>query len=340
MGGDECPGVPIRGVLMTLRDLPPDFTIQLVGKEEIITEELHRARIALQYRGYDKSRIKIINATEVIGMGDRPAEAIRRYPDSSIHVGIRLQKEKKSNVFVSAGNTGAVMSAAVTILGRIKGIRRPALVGVFPTLNGFCVVVDIGACVDGTPEILAQSGITGSLYARFVLGKNNPRVGLMNVGEERDKGNELVRQTYPKLVQLAKDGKINFVGNIEGGDVLTGEKTDVIIVDGFTGNVILKFAGNIYPILKKWLKKIVKESPPIHKVLAGIAMVLQKPLVKILVKELDREKYGGVPLIGADGVVVICHGKSSPRAIVNAIDQGRKTVIEDINGKIKENLAV
>jgi len=340
MGGDKYPGVPIRGALMALRDLPLDFTIQLVGKQKVITEELDRTGIALRYRGYDRSRIEIVNATEIIGMGDQPSKAIKNHPDSSIHVGIRLQKEKKSDVFVSAGNTGAVMSAAVTILGRIKGIRRPALVGIFPTLNGFCVVVDIGACVDGTPEILAQSGIMGTLYARYVLGKDNPRVGLMSVGEEQSKGNELVKQAFPKLVQLAKEGKINFIGNIEGGDVLTGEKTDVIVVDGYTGNVILKFAGDIYPTLKKWLKKIAKKSPPVHKGLAGIAMVMLNPLVKILVKELDREKYGGVPLIGVNGVVIICHGKSSPRAIANAVDQGRRTAQQDVIGKIKEYMEI
>lgn len=338
MGGDYYPEVPVHGTLRALKELPGNFLIQLVGSRRAIEDELSKRMSAMRYRGYDKSRLEIIEAPQVILMNDEPAASVLAIPNSSIHVGVRLQRNNFSDAFVSAGNTGAIMAVSLTSLGRIRDVYRPVLTGVFPTMNGYCVIADLGANAEATVELLVQSAQMAVIYARHVLGCVNPRVALMNIGEEEGKGNKLTIEAYHELKKLREAGQIQFVGNVEGRDVFRGRKADVIIMDGFVGNVLLKFAEDIMPLLKDWQRALVKKGPPLQKVFAYFGKVLLGPLQKTLKKELDYQKYGGVPLLGINGNVTVCHGGSSPLAIVNAIAQAGKMVEQDIINKIKNQL--
>jgi glycerol-3-phosphate acyltransferase PlsX len=301
MGADNAPHVEVEGAAQALKELPPEFHIQLVGRKADVEAAL--ARVG----GMDRSRVEIVDAPEVVGMGDKPLAAVRGKPRSSIAVGLGLQKKGKSNAFISAGNTGAVMAASTLLLRLHSGVQRAAIGALFPSANQPVLVVDSGANVDCDARELVGFAHLGSVYARDVLGRPNPVVGLLNIGEEDEKGNAVVKEAHQLLKQTAG---IRYVGNVEGRDILAGQckagEIDVVVCDGFVGNAILKFyesAGRMFVSLIK------REAPD----------VLQRSEMGNVLSVLDYATYGGAPLLGVQGVVIICHGASQAKAIKNAI---------------------
>ncbi|MDW7673602.1 MAG: phosphate acyltransferase PlsX [Bacillota bacterium] len=317
MGGDYAPKEIIAGAIDAKEKLK--IHICLVGQSDIINEHLHEIGI--------KEGIQVVHASEVIGMDEHPGTAIRRKKDSSIVVATRLVKEKKADAVVSAGSTGAQMAAALFGLGRIKEVERPAIVTVLPAKTGRVVLLDAGANADSKPKHLVQFAKMGSIYAEKILSFSNPKVALLNIGAEETKGNELTIESY-KLLQ--DDVNINFLGNIEGRDLLEGH-ADVIVCDGFVGNVVLKFAEGLAGTMFSLIKEELEKSLP-RKVGALLAM----PAFKAIKQKLDYNEYGGAPLLGIDGVSIICHGSSKAKAITNAVAVAKQCVESDLIGKIKE----
>lgn len=301
MGGDYAPAEIVKGALAALK-LNEDLHIVLVGKEDIIKKFLP------EYGKED--RISICPCEEVIGMDEHPAIAYRKKKDASISVATRLVKEQRADAVVSAGSTGAQMVAALFGLGRIPGIDRPAIGTLIPTLAGSKLLLDAGANADCRPEHLVQFALMGSIYANKILGYARPRVGLVNIGEEPSKGNELTLQTYDLLSKITE---LNFIGNIEGRDIPAG-KADVMVCDGFVGNTILKViegtAGAIFTLLKQELGKNFTSK---------LGATLLAPGLRNLKARLDYAEYGGAPLLGVKGISIICHGSSKATAIKNAI---------------------
>jgi glycerol-3-phosphate acyltransferase PlsX len=301
MGGDHAPAAPIAGALLGLAELPADVTIQLVGREGDIQAEINKQG---GIPSAHASRVEIVHAPDVIEMTDKPSVAMRKR-ESSMVVGLKLQADGKSDAFVSAGNTGAQMAASMFVLRLHEGLARPAISTLIPTGRGVpLVMLDAGANVDCTPQELVQFGRLGAIYAEDVLGRANPAVGLLSIGEEPEKGSLAVKEAH---VMLAAAG-INFVGNVEGRDLPTGESShhgpiDVVVCDGFTGNVVLKFYEAVAPMVFGILKKNGVKTETL-----GAAL-----------KAFDYAQYGGAPLLGVKGVSIICHGKSSPEAIKNAL---------------------
>lgn len=304
MGGDHAPEEIIKGSLAALAQYQ-DLHIIFVGKEEII-----KTMVPEEYLKGNNSRISIHNCEEVIGMHEHPATAYRKKKDASITIATKLVKEQKANAVVSAGSTGAQMVAGLFGLGRLKGVDRPAIVIALPTLNGVKVMLDVGANADCKPENLLQFAQMGSRYAEDVIGIKEPQVGLVNIGEEETKGNELTIKTYELL---KSNNKIRFMGNIEGRDILAG-KADVMVCDGFVGNIVLKViegtAGALFSLLKEEFTRDIKSKT---------AAYFLKPGLKKLKGSLDYAEYGGAPLLGVNGVSIICHGSSKADAIKNAI---------------------
>ena len=307
MGGDFAPQATVSGALLALGELDSAHTIQLIGPTATVEAELakqlggeHQALTA------HKARISIVEAPEVIGMDEKPSAAIRGKQNSSMVVGIKMVAGGKADAFVSAGNTGAQMAASVVVLRLHSGLKRPAIATILPTAKNPIVMLDSGANVDCGPEELTQFAWLGSIYAEDVLGRANPAVGLLSIGEEPEKGNTAVKEAHQLLI---KSG-VNFIGNVEGRDLPAGAcdrgPIDVVVCDGFVGNVVLKFYEAIAPSLMGTLVK------------AGID---QKQLAGAL-KHLDYSQYGGAPLLGVNGISIISHGKSSPKAIMNAIKAG------------------
>ena len=302
MGGDFAPRNEVLAAVQTQIE-NPSVKIILVGKKEEILNVLLKENLSFP----DEN---IINADEVITMNDVPTLAIRTKKNSSIVIGTSLVKNKLADAFVSGGNTGAVLTAATLIIGRIKGVSRPAIGADFPTANGtVCSVYDVGASVDSKPNHLLEYAILGSIYAREISNIKNPKVGLLSVGEEDHKGNELVFSAQ----KLLKDSNLNFIGNVEGRDVLNG-KADIIVCDGFVGNVILKFGESVFSFLKKKIKGYA-ELGLINKIKALVV----KSVLKVALKDMDYQTHGGVPLLGVNGITIIGHGSSSPLAIKNMI---------------------
>ncbi|MEP7325692.1 MAG: phosphate acyltransferase PlsX [Gemmatimonadota bacterium] len=301
MGGDNAPAVEIEGVAMALAELPPSFTIQLVGKTEAIEAELK------QFPDLDRKRIEIHEAPEVIGMGEKPLAAVRKKRKSSLVVGLGLQKSGHSDAFVSAGNTGAVLAAGTVLLGLHAGVDRATVATMFPTADRPALVLDAGANVDCSARELVCFAHLGTVYARDLLGAANPAVGLLNIGEEDEKGNAITREAHQLLKQ---DTRLNYIGNIEGRDILTGHSKhgslDVIVTDGFVGNIVLKF----YESVARMIVRLVKRDAP---------EVLERKDIKKIFRILDYSEYGGAPLLGVQGVCIICHGSSSANAVKNAI---------------------
>jgi glycerol-3-phosphate acyltransferase PlsX len=324
MGGDYAPQAPVTGALQALTELGSDHTIQLVGQTGVIEEHL-----ATLFRGEFVSatslrgRVEIVDAPEVIEMSDKPSAAVRGKPNSSMAVGLRLQPEGRSDAFVSAGNTGAQMAASLVLLRLHGGLNRPAIATVFPTARHPVVVLDAGANVDCDAAELVQFARLGSVYAEDVLGRPNPGVGLLSIGEEAEKGNAAVKEAHKLLAQAG----VNFRGNVEGRDILSGANdvgdVDVVVCDGFVGNVILKFYESVAPFFLATLAR------------AGIDIA---PLQQAI-KHLDYSVYGGAPLLGVRGVSIICHGKSSPRAIKNALKVAVRAVESRMNEHIGRRLA-
>ena len=323
MGGDFAPVNEVLGAVEALRQTGSRFEIVLIGKEEAVKAELAKA-------GSGVLPISVVDAKEVIDMHDSPVVALKQKPNSSLVVGMSLHKERKVDAFVSAGNTGAVTAASTLMLGRIPGVSRPTIAAIFPSETGPTLVVDAGAVTDCKPHFLFEFGVMGSIYSEYMFGKKNPRVGLLNVGEEETKGDERAKEAYGKFI--AGKSKVNFIGNVEGRDILKG-KADVVVCDGFLGNVLLKFAESVPTFLKVKFKNYADEGP-VQKLLMGL---LRNPLRKIF-KDFDYQEFGGVPLLGVNGVTIIGHGSSTPKAIKNMILRAEEMVNRKINYHIEQSL--
>ena len=297
--------------------------VVLVGQPEVIRAELAR-------HSRPSGSIEIVPASEVITMEDHPAQAFRRKRDSSVHVGQRLVKDGEADGFVSAGNTGAVMTAAKFIMGTLPSVDRAALAAPFPNARGnVSVLLDVGANVDSKPEHLLQFAVMGEIYYRATFGKKTPRVGLLSIGEEEIKGNELTRAVYERL----KDLPVHFVGNVEGSDLFSG-KVDVLVCDGFVGNIALKICEALAMEIVKFLRKTYKKSP-----VSQLGYLLSRGAFKGLKRTMDYSEYGGAPLLGVKGVCIVGHGSSNSNAIKNAIRVADEGARFDINGKIEQELA-
>lgn len=323
MGGDFAPAYEVAGAIECLRQCDSRFHVVLVGDEQKIHAELNK---------HDVSRLdfSVVHAPDIIDMHDSPVVSIRTKPNSSLVKGITLHKEGTVDGFVSAGNTGAVTAASTLILGRIPGVSRPSVAAIFPSEKGPTLVVDAGAVSDCRPQFLFEFGVMGSIYSEYMFKKKNPRVGLLNIGEEASKGNELAKETY-KYISERKD-KFNFVGNIEGRDILKGE-VDVVVCDGFVGNVILKFAESVPGYLKYQFKKFAAKSI-INKLMIG----LLRGSLKEVFRDMDYTEFGGIPLLGVNGVTIIGHGSSPPKAIKNMLFRAEEVVQYKINQHIQEKL--
>jgi len=319
MGTERGIGIAVEGAMKAIRE-NSQVEVTLVGNRKKIEEEIRKLRL-------ESSPFSIIHASEIVEMKDSPAISLNR-KNSSIAVALDLLREGKTDALISAGNTGAVMALALLKLGRLKGVRRPCLAAVFPTTNGGKVVLlDIGANVDCKPYHLFQFAVMGSVYAYKILRKRNPRVGLLNIGTEENKGNKLLLQTF----KLLRDSSLNFVGNIEGGDLTRG-KVDVVVCDGFVGNVILKFAESFARTTLNIVDKRMR------RVLFGLGETISRRWRDDLKKDLDYAEYGGVPLLGVNGACVIAHGASSSKAMKNAILAGFEFAKVGINRHIESSL--
>ncbi len=321
MGGDNAPGEIIKGAVEALA-AAEDIKILLVGQEEILTKNLE------QYT-YDKDRLTVVNASEVIEMAEPPVKAIRRKKDSSIVVGMKLVRDKEADAFVSAGSTGGVLVGAQLLIGRIRGIERPPLAPLIPTENGVSLLIDCGANVDARPDHLVQFAEMGSIYMKYVMGIQDPKVAIVNIGAEEEKGNALVKETFPLL--QASD-KIHFVGSIEAREIPHGG-ADVIVCEAFTGNVILKLYEGVAATLLSAVKRGLMST-----LRSKIGALLIKPALKKTLKSFDSAQYGGAPMLGLNGLVVKTHGSSKALEIKNTVLQCQTFIKQDINGKIRENL--
>ena len=322
MGGDNAPRVEVEGAAQALRELPPEFRVQLIGRSADIETALAKTT------GADRSRIDVVDAPEVVGMGEKPLAAIRGKPRSSIAVGLELQKKGDSDAFISAGNTGAVMAASTLLLRLHPGVQRAAIGTLFPTATQPVLVLDAGANVDCDARELVGFAHLGAVYARDVLGRSTPAVGLLNVGEEDEKGNAVVKEAHQLLKQTPG---IRYVGNVEGRDIPAGEcrgqPLDVVACDGFVGNVVLKFYESAARVFVSLMKREVPE-------------VLKLPGMTNVLKVLDYATYGGAPLLGVRGVVIICHGSSPAKAIRNAIRVAAQAVRSHLSDDIAAEFAV
>lgn len=324
MGGDFAPAVVIEGVADTIRENAAgnDIRFILVGREKEIQRELKK------HRNLDRAQIEILNAREEISMKEHFFSYWRRREETSITKAINLVRQKRAQAVVSAGNTGAVMALAKTILGPLANIERPALALMIPTLQGNSLLMDVGANADPKPIHLAQFALMGKVYLERVHGIANPRIGLMSMGEEDSKGNELTKTAHQLLKQL----DINFIGNIEGRDIHMGQ-ADLIVTDGFTGNVALKVAEGMVDVISSLLNREI-----VSNVFSTIGFFFLKRSLKRIQKKLDYSEYGGALLLGVNGLVVIGHGRSNAKAIKNAIVTSEKFVREKVLEKISEEL--
>ena len=321
MGGDNAPKEIVKGAVEAVK-LRQDIKVLLTGQEEVLKKELS------EYT-YPKDQIEIVNATEVIETAEPPVMAIRRKKDSSIVVAMNLVKKKEADAFVSAGSTGAVLVGGQVLVGRIKGVERPPLAPLMPTLKGVSLLIDCGANVDARPSHLVQFAKMGSIYMEHVMGKKNPTVGIVNIGAEEEKGNELYRTVHQKL----KASPLNFVGNIEPRDILSGE-ADVLVCDGFSGNMVLKSMEGTVGYLMTQIQSALMGS---LKTKLG-ALVIKDARRKVK-HSMDYTEYGGAPLLGVDGVVIKAHGNSTARSFANAMDQVVHCVTMDVPGRIQKVLA-
>src|ERR1700716_256684 len=312
MGGDFAPAQVVLGAAQAATEYGID--ISLVGLPSVVQPLLD-----------SHPRLQLVPCTQVIGMEEHPAQAVRAKLDSSMSVCARMCREHRADGWISAGNSGAIMAAALFIQGRIKGIERPALGSIVPTQDGFAYFLDVGANVDSKPEYLVQFASMGSIYAREMLGRANPRAGLLSNGEEDGKGDELVKETSKRLKESLK----GFVGNIEPKDIY-GARADVIVADGFVGNVAIKMAEATAEFLFRNLREEIPQT-----MRGKIGGVLIRPGVRQLRARVDWREFGGAPLLGIDGVAVVAHGRSDARAIKNAIRVARDAVQNQLVGKIR-----
>ncbi len=323
MGGDYAPKNVILGTIDALKESGSRFEVVLVGDKDAIEKEIASAG------GASGLPIHIHHTTQVITMEDSPATAVKAKPDSSIVVGLSLCKQGQGDAFLSAGNTGAQMAASTFILGRLPGVLRPTISAFFPHPNGISLILDVGANVDCKPEVLVQFAQMGSIFVSQMENISAPKVGLLSVGEEETKGNEVTKETH-QLLKAAKN--LNFIGNIEGRDIFKGT-ADVMVCDGFTGNIILKMAESISHILGPRFKTEMKAMN-----LGEKEMMMVGGLLKKVMSPFDYEEVGGVPLLGLNGVSIIGHGGSTPKAIKNMIFEAEKIVNLKINDRIQTAL--
>ncbi len=321
MGGDNAPAVEVEGAALALAELAADFSLLLVGRPEAIEPQL------AAHPDIDRSRISIVPATEVVTMDDKPLQAIRQKRDSSLVVGLSLHHEGKADAFVSAGNTGATLAAATVILGLHEGVDRATVASFFPALPEPILVLDAGANVDCSARELVNFAHLGALYMRDVLHRENPKVGLINVGEEDEKGNKIAREAH---LLLRAESRLNYVGNVEGRDIVVPHPEhgpiDVFVCDGFVGNVVLKFYESMSTLVKALLERDTPE-------------LLRSPDLRPLMKFLDYGEYGGAPLLGVRGVPIICHGSSTAFAVKNAIRMAVESVRTGLNAHIAAEFA-
>ena len=318
MGGDHAPKPEVEGAIRAAREM--GVRVILVGREDLVKRELERHE-------HDSLPIEVRHASEHITMNDSAARAVRSKRDSSLRVSSRLVREGCAQGFVSAGNTGAVMATAKMVQGVVPGVDRPALSGVFPTVTGLPVVlVDVGANVDCSPRMLAQFAVMGEIYSHMILHRDKPRVGLLSIGEEEHKGNEMTRAATPLLKSLP----INFIGNVEGRDIYSGN-VDVVVCDGFIGNVALKVSEGLVDMIKNTLQESLEST-----ITSKLGYVLAKPAFTDFKKRLDYSEYGGAPLLGVRGGCIICHGRSNANAIKNAIRVASEFSGAKVNQRIED----
>jgi glycerol-3-phosphate acyltransferase PlsX len=327
MGGDHGPETIIEGAALAQKEANGDFQIVLVGHQDRVQEASERLKHKLRHRV--KTVFPIHHAADSIGMEDSPSEAVKR-KDSSLSLAMQLQKQGEIDAVVSAGNTGAVMASALFTMGRLEGIDRPALAIYLPTQNQRGVLIlDVGANAYCKPTNLYEFGVMGSIYSATILNRENPSVGLLSIGEERSKGNPVTVDSH----KLLSESSLNFIGNVEGNDVLKG-KADVVVCDGFVGNVMIKLAESFGGFLAHLLRHQVRSN-----LLSKMGVFFLKYTFKKLKKTLDYAEYGGAPLLGVNGVSIICHGSSSPKAIKNGIRVAASMVRKKVNHKIQEMLS-
>jgi glycerol-3-phosphate acyltransferase PlsX len=314
MGGDHAPQAPVVGALDAIAELDATHSIQLVGRRTEIEGQLEKLGAGSDGQ---RTRIEIVDAPDVIEMTDKPT-AVRGKPDSSMMVGLKLQADRKSDAFVSAGNTGAQMAASMLMLRLHAGLKRPAIATIFPTAKRSVVVLDSGANVDCSAEELVQFARLGAVYAEDILGRSSPAIGLLSIGEEPEKGNAVTKEAHGLLAESG----MNFLGNCEGRDLPAGAchhgDLDVVVCDGFVGNVILKFYEAVAPLM---IRMLVKEG-------------IQEQTIRSALRQLDYSEHGGAPLLGVKGVSIICHGRSSPRAIKNAL----KIAVQAVDSRMNEHI--
>lgn len=321
MGGDYAPEQTVKGAVNAVNS-SDEIKVLLVGREESIREELKKYE-------YDSRLIEVVNATEIIEMGDVPTAAVKKKKDSSLVVAMKLVRDEKADAVVSAGSTGAVLVGGQLVVGRLKGIKRPPLAPFVPTTKGFSLLLDCGANVDARPEHLVQFAQMGSIYFENVIGKKNPTVGLLNIGTEEEKGNQLVKETHPLLKECRT---INYIGSIESREIVRGA-ADVIVCEAFAGNIVLKFFEGLALTLFDSLKQGLMSS-----LRTKIGTILIKPALKGLKKQFDTSSQGGAPLLGLKGLVVKAHGNSTEKEIEIAIKQCISFKKQKINEKIKESI--
>ncbi len=319
MGGDYGPAVVVEGAVASAREF--GASIILVGDKAAIERELSRCK------AHDLA-IDVRHASQVVGMAELPSHALRRKRDSSLRVAADLVRDGEAAAFVSAGNTGAALAIAMFVVGVLPGVDRPAIAAVLPNLRGFTVLLDAGANVDPKPKHLLQFAVMGHVYARDILGYANPRVGLLSVGEEEGKGNDLTKEAYEEL----KVSSLNFIGNVEGREIYNG-RCDVVVTDGFTGNVALKISESLADMLGSMIKEELTRD-----VRSKVGAALALPAFERFKKRVDYTEMGGAPLLGINGAAIICHGASPVKAIKNAVRVAREWAKADLNQHIKTAL--
>ncbi len=320
MGGDNAPHAVVAGAVQAAKEF--GVGIILVGIEQVIREELSKHHHAKALP------LEIRNATEVVDMLDSPATVFRRKKDSSIRVANELVKSGEAVAVISAGHTGAAMATSLFVLGKLEGIERPAIATIMPTMKGACIILDVGANVDCKPNHLLQFAIMGEVYSKYLLKNLNPRVGLLSIGEEATKGNELTKEAFKLLTETS----LNFIGNVEGRDVMSGN-ADVVVCDGFIGNVVLKISEAVAETIGLMIRENIGDN-----LIRKLGYFMMRPAFRSLKSRIDYAEYGGAPLIGINGISIISHGRSSDRAIKNAIRVAAELAKSEVNKHLHEDI--
>ncbi len=320
MGGDNAPAEVVRGAILAAKEYP--VKILLVGQEEVVTRELAAAAAETP------RNIEVVDAREVIEMDDPAIAPLRKKRNSSVRICANLVAEGRADAFLSAGNTGATWTSARMVMGMIEGVSRPALAAILPNVNRHTLLLDVGANVDTKPNHLREFAVMGHFYAQMVFGIAEPRIGLMSIGEEEGKGNELTRETY----RVMKETGLNFIGNAEGRDVFNGN-ADVVVCDGFIGNVVLKASEALGEFVNRTLNVEMRRNPA--RMLGGL---LARSAFNDLKKRMDYSEYGGAPLLGVKGGCIVCHGRSNAKAVKNAVRVAREFAMNRIDAKIQERV--